>query len=851
MPIKKRPVSLSQPSFLSNEAPPLPQQDCNEQLKTHFLSKSQSLVSYGSQHSAVGSNVAGESLLNQAVKVDLNKGNSNASNLKDIELRNVTPNAMGINILQDVNIADQSTLRTDSENEQPLSLQKRPESCLGEGSCGGKFASSDNSAFRRVLPMTGSQQVLSKDGTNKATFVKQENLDLCSSVLAVSGHSTLGSSDHKQQVRSNDSCMKRCNWDLNIPMDSWDTTIDALSLDNVAKSKLHYGSMQEKMVEICPQRAESTRHGEMLLKGCYNPNLSKTVMPSDHSADEVGLDLQLKLLTGPELRIKWGSIDPPDLSLSLTGEQTDSSSIAVHSKKLDLGCQKSTAEPPPANLKPPCVQHIKREPGEERFCGEASTATSCQLQEPPAGSIVKPELVEEPLQEHLKLSLGKSPRSESNFPKSPQGDGNLGKSPHVEDDHSSMLAANQSEMRSVASVSEKMDSSLEMPLNNNKLCYKSDISGDVVKTSMGREEQAVPTVSQSIIPNCDKSHKSKEVITGEVSPGASKRSSSEEKLSSSADQACELLASPLVECDGKEPVAFDGLSEGSSEMDCSNDENSNIEQMANGNCQIGKESREITNSSTQIREEQTNENQQKILRRRYGDGEYEDGEVREIGTQGLSQITKEGEKKLPHKENPHSICPVNTPTSSQVDASSKSRETSEQDETKSGHNAENREGDVCDGKKDTGPDSTKTKLIRTSHKRTIDQVANDNGAEMNTKSRDRTEIDAKRVVGRIENDSNIRLDNASEPSLPMKQSGSSPKDLSVDGVGNKCTDGSSLHIQTDKLNSNSKRLPVEKTNPSFTTTFQGRRARFADKFNRRGAHGNRYSIYTLFLLQIF
>ncbi|XP_072996820.1 uncharacterized protein [Typha latifolia] len=840
VPIKKRRFIFSRPSFLPSESLTLPPND----------------FPHGGALSALGANIGGECSLNHP-----KYKNSIRTTSVEFDITNVIPRCEETD-LQHLNMFGTSTFPADVGKEQLQPLLKRPsDTYSGEGRDEIRSDSSDNSAFPDSSAIT--QQVPSTNGgNNKAIFVKQEKMDQCLMMPAAEGQTTFvpKSSDTDRKVDSCLNSVNRSNWDLNVPMDTWDTS-DDFPMEHDGGSKLNHTVIQKQKVEACSQQAYATQY-----RGIHNVSLSKTATASGkNNAGEVALDLQLKPPTRPELRIKWGAMNPPDLSLSLTGKLT---SKAVKVEPSDMKCQKSKEEVIVGSQKVPDLKNVKSEPCDGAFQGKAAKETGFGDQDLASNGMVKIEPLDEPSRGCLRKTLGEPSLSDA---------GNCRTSTY----HSAELqkTTDHLEMREVASATKDSVSRSGTISDEHRLQDGREISNNFKMASTGNAARAFVLGSQSITSDCNKSHKGEETISGTFKPegseGAvsnishlfSKSSYLEGKVLNTANGGCEVVRRPsnsILESvvSYQRPDASYGMSQGSAEMDFSDDDNSS--QVATidklhiypyGNCQTG----ENDDGRILCPDNQENDNQRescsssvtgarvKIPKQEFGDGEH--GEVAHDVTQSAVVGLKDGEERPSDRDVSGNFCSVSTPAPVALDVNSNDKQVSMPHETKASHKTEHFNVNLCEYKNDTGFSSTdlgpssvsgasndtslNMKVIKCSQKTTVKNLGKDEGLEM--KSESNAPPIVKQAIDNCDHDINSRQEKTNEPKVLIKHSVSSAKDSAVKGVVKEHTDGSIMHNQIKNMNSASNRLLFGKTKltSARSLSLQSERERLADNLHRQ------------------
>nr|XP_029120264.1 LOW QUALITY PROTEIN: uncharacterized protein LOC105044520 [Elaeis guineensis] len=894
VPIKKRRFILSQFSS-PTQTPSLPPEDSERPWKKLCILEAESSASESSAQPALGTDfitdgsleAKGESLDNRDVDTACGHENHMESNVQELELKTAATAIKGTSVVKDSNMDDKSVLLSGMQNNQLLSTLKGPsELPVGDSSGEEKFASSDKSAFQRVASMSGWQLTSSRDGKDTGdSSVKQDKVDhLPLGVRHTIIHNNC--SNLSSRFDPVHHCVNRSNWDLNVPMDTWDSSASVSVMAQDGHDGSTYGGMHKKKLETPPVRMTPGESSNMLQKSnsLRAGNFSRS--SDDHNRADVGLDLQLKPPSRPELRINWGAMALPDLSLSLAGSTIDISSKAVKPEPYEEASQNDSWKVETVSLKSEGFRHVKPEPCDGSSQGKKDSELACSRDNKSAcAGMVKSEPPEEPSQDSLKRLTGKSPDIES-------------------DNH--RLMSYHAEGRPDASETKAMD------LNSEAVSVDDDLhDGSKMPVSAGIPASksggaTVGLVSQAVIPDSNKNdrgelHNSACLFQDEegndikTSDLASKSQISEEKGLNSVSETCEVagqasnsLTEPVVSGGEKEPAVFDGMSEGSAEMDCSDDDNniasSNLVAVdehqvdSYGNSKVGESSQERIHLSVDIQTKKSNydghgsisfhnanDAREKTLKKRDGDDEYED-RVRDsmLMSHGANMsLPKKGSKDVLGKETVDTFGPTGMPTVMRSNMDAKEKET-ELDEMKTGHSTEKIIRVLCNSNNDLNLSSTKdvhessvmeikkassskTKFIKTAHKITENHPLKEKGSELTSKSTGSTS--AKNIAKSSEGDKGPRHEDTRGSVPSSKHLISSKKNSPLNGVAIKHIDGWDRNSEIKKVNSASNRSSFGNTKSPYarSISFLTERERLTDKLHwrerpqPRGARNDRCS----------
>lgn len=864
----------------------MPPEDSERPLKKSCISEAESSASDSSAQPALGTDfitdgfleAKGDSLDNRNVNVACGHENHTESNVQELGLKTATSAIKGTSVVKDSNMDDKSALWSGMQNNQPLSTLKRPsELPLGEKSGKEKFASSDKSAFQRVASMSGWQLASSRDGKDTGdSSVKQDKVDHLSYDLPLGVRHTIihnTYSNLSSRVDPSHDCVNRSNWDLNVPMDTWDSSASVSVMVQDGHDSSTYGGIHKQKLGTHPVRVTPGESSNMVQKS-NNLRLGNFSTSSDDpNTDEVGLDLQLKPPSRPELCINWGAMAPPDLSLSLAGSTIDISSKAVKPEPYEEVSQNSTSKVEMVSLKPVGFRQVKPEPCDGSSQGKDAELAGSRDNKSACAGMVKSEPPEEPSQDSLKRLTGKLPDMERVYHRLMRyyGEGRPGASETKAMDLNSEAASVDDELRDRS----RMPASAEIPASE---------SGGA----------GASLVSQAVIPDSNKNDNGElcnstclfqdEGNDNKTSDLASKSQISEGKGLNSVSETCGVvgqvsnsLTEPVVSGGDKEPAVFEGMSEGSAEMDCSDDDihiaSSNLVAMdehrvdSYGNGKVGENARERINLSADIQRKQSNYDEhgsisfhnandarERTLEKGDGDYECEDGRVTNsmlMSHDANVSLSKKGSKDVLGKETTDTIGPTDMPTvmPSNMDAGEKE---TDPDEMKTGYSTEKIISVLCNKDNDINLSSTKdvhessvmevpnassssskTKLIRTVHKITENHPRKEESSEMTSKSTGSPS--AKKIAKSSEGDKGPGQEDARGLVPSAKHLISSKKNSPLNGVAIKHIDGWDRNSQIRTLNSAPNRSSFGKTRSPYTRSIssQTERERLTDKSHWR------------------
>ncbi|KAJ1297685.1 hypothetical protein BS78_01G395700 [Paspalum vaginatum] len=490
-----------------------------------------------------------------------------------------------------------------------------------------------------------------KDGKNNnySSLVKEEKVD-----QSLSGFSSAESHSNVHVASEINACNSNVgrlpNLDLNVPLDPADS-LEGLPTMHESGSGQHHRTIQHQNAQVTPAstiRSGLSQNIDSALNMSNTYGLSLKRGPAD-----VTLDLQLKPPARPELGINWKGLAPaPELSLSLFGKPVDEPSLGPPNALFDTrtaGSSKKvseeTAATPGSDKAPvekiatlvPCNINLKN----------TTSATVSGIDQMSSNNLVKKE-PEETLQQHILNSAEKE---------------------HLLERPSAGPVNHSTE-------SEKTDSTPEGPsktgfdLNSDFFPNNNINTGlDVATDSIPIPPESLPDISQSKpkLVKCEESTSatpSPAVATGSVLSAQlkqAKSSPSQSNVASPAVALCESSSQPSVSTVWKPPAShvhahegtrhkpciankahdalpssskptaepllrssrgnaiIDGMSQGSAEMDCSDDDDNTVSRVPIitklhgeplGNCTTTKDGNNANNMCKVLKKEQDSDMQQ-------------------------------------------------------------------------------------------------------------------------------------------------------------------------------------------------------------------------------------------------
>ncbi|CAL9099425.1 unnamed protein product [Musa textilis] len=413
------------------------------------------------------------------------------------------------------------------------------------------------------LPNSLWQLTSSLDAKNNThNLVNQVRPETCLSDLPLSPQRTFSETNAKVCAANS---VSRLNLDLNMPVDVWDANVNGSVIECSMHKVLNDSDKCQEKLEACtkqtiPLRINGTdmTSTKSISGRChYDQRLSNLGMPAEkHKSADLGLDLQLKPPSRPELCINWSAV-APDLSLSLRGNVSNSSKnikpepYIGNSDKDSMNCHLG---------KPKIVGlgHVKPEPSNQNYQDETSKKTFASDQKQEARSLVKMEPPKDQSREFYNRPAVGMLNTESDNNKPTQ---------HME--VSGTVEA--IDLNSVIVPDEKVcevDGSVMIVNTNINTDQRTCVASASVVNSSHVESCKVEETLNSI---CNLEH-----TEGSATKGADLNADSvvlgvKENLVGyvNSEDFC-LPSDPYHESAG--PVALDGMSEGSAEMDCSDGE---------------------------------------------------------------------------------------------------------------------------------------------------------------------------------------------------------------------------------------------------------------------------------------
>uniref|UniRef100_A0A0D9VSN1 Uncharacterized protein n=2 Tax=Leersia perrieri TaxID=77586 RepID=A0A0D9VSN1_9ORYZ len=161
---------------------------------------------------------------------------------------------------------------------------------------------------------------------NYSSIVKEEKVDQgLSRFPSADFHKDVGATSESKS--SSDSSFGRLpNLDLNVPLDPHDPA-ESLPTMQDCGNRLYHGTVQHQKAHVPLVTPVSTVNNGLRQNMDSTLNLSNAYgLPNKRKAADVTLDLQLKPPARPEIGINWKELAPvPGLSLSLSGKHADES----------------------------------------------------------------------------------------------------------------------------------------------------------------------------------------------------------------------------------------------------------------------------------------------------------------------------------------------------------------------------------------------------------------------------------------------------------------------------------------------------------------------------------------------
>ncbi|RWW54322.1 hypothetical protein BHE74_00039099 [Ensete ventricosum] len=481
---------------------------------------------------------------------------------ENVELKKATSTFKGSNMVEDPNIDNRSSLSLSLDKGKQLAHLGISEMVIGDRHTEGKIASSNVPAFRGVETTSNMHLTSCNDkkyhGYNS---LEQEKVEMCSIDLPLvkgSGHPNPPMyNDLDPKYGSVHHCVNKVNWDLNVPVEVWDASINDSIIEHNINNRCNQRAMHQQNIDRCLFQttlgtigSDLTSETSMVEKNHRSPRITDLGMPADDNREYEGvLDLQLRPPSRPELRIKWGKITPPDLSLSLTGNLSDASCRVVKPEPCEDNSHKETENLQLSSLKPVGIRLVKYEPCDESSQGEASSVAVPFDQEPSLGRVRKSEPPQELFRKSSNLNL----------------------------EHQLTSCCTDiplSKVKAVVFNSNVVvhDGSPVIPDNlkiksSESTCLALDCT-TVSGASITCEAEVMPTDTCTHHDSQKSTDKPLDMVVDSVISDAKGYYTNETEISEIAEVASTLHHESVVS-DLEEPMACDGMLEGSSEMDCS------------------------------------------------------------------------------------------------------------------------------------------------------------------------------------------------------------------------------------------------------------------------------------------
>ncbi|CAL9096552.1 unnamed protein product, partial [Musa textilis] len=577
------------------------------------------------------------------------------ANHDDMELKKATSAFKGSNMEEDLNVDNRPSLVLDVDKGKQLSRPGTWEMIIVDRTMEEKIATCDVSAFRGVETTSSVHLSSSKDnkyhGYNSS---KQEIVKTCSLDLHQTMHNEVdtdyGSADH---------CGSRENWDLNVPMEVWDANLNDSVVEHVMDQRLNQSAMRPQNIDRCliqptlgTMGSASTSGTSMVERSQYKPRLTNLRTPADDKRGyEGGLDLQLRPPGRPELRINWGKIAPSDLSLSLTGNLSEVSCRVVKPEHCENSNQKVTEVSQHSSVKSVGIRRIKSEPCDESVHGEASSVAVLFDQESSLGRVLKSEPPEEPKEKPPSLEsddnrqLTSCCTDISPSKVKPALNSNAVVDANMLNDNNPVMPGN-AKIKSGENTSRASDPA---EVSGSDVPYEADDVLTNICTNQGAERNT---------------SKSLDIIADPIISDAKESIANMTEICEIAEVASALhheAASHL-----KEPMAHDDMSEGSAEMDCSDNEDCTSSKLVAGDdLHMATDINNVPSAANQegldlpaeIHTQQVSSNEQQldatynvrfttdITRPAEGDVEVEGGELGDTVPQCASEVSCDHEEK--------------------------------------------------------------------------------------------------------------------------------------------------------------------------------------------------------------
>ncbi|XP_040377647.1 uncharacterized protein LOC102710481 isoform X2 [Oryza brachyantha] len=282
---------------------------------------------------------------------------------------------------------------------------------------------SDETQSQKFLSL-GLQSVSPRNGKiSPSSIVKEEGVDQgLSGFPSADVHKDVGATSEPKS--SSDSSFGRLpNLDLNLPLDPHDPA-ESLPIVQDCGNRLYHETLQHQKAHVPLVAPVSTASNGLRQNIDSTLNLSNACgLSNKHGAADVTLDLQLKPPARPELGINWKELAPvPGLSLSLSGKHVDESennaglnlslsdkhiiesennapNVAVRSESAESTKKVTTEVGVPRTHKSPVDEVVKLVPSNENP-HKSISSTVAGMERIAAGSLVKKE-PEEQSQRHI------------------------------------------------------------------------------------------------------------------------------------------------------------------------------------------------------------------------------------------------------------------------------------------------------------------------------------------------------------------------------------------------------------------------------------------------------------------
>ncbi|XP_042411404.1 uncharacterized protein LOC122000953 isoform X2 [Zingiber officinale] len=408
IPIKKRLFHMSQSSSSTCQNTPTVPKNSSEQPRKLFL-KSECSVSENSAGVKLDSNVSPDDLLESSIRLTGLHGFPSQVNQK-IGLKKGTTGSGESSMHDELDVDIRASIGFGIEKGKNSSVEFESEMLKGKEAVGKIIASSDVSSSEEFetsgLYLSSCQDMQCSLNLSKKVINETCPLDLPGANKPE--HHQTSYNDLESQCASN-LYSSRKKWDLNFPMEVWDTNLNNLAINHGMNNELKLKDLHQPNDEKIPiQNTQVIANNfglrlSMVELHQRNMKFTNLEMPVDGATDYVdGLDLQLRLPSRPKLCDKLG-VSPLDLSLSLTGNLSDASFTTVKPEPCVNHNQKDTKRHQFSSLNSGVIAQVKSEP-----CDGSFHVTS-QIEDPSLDKEVKHELPEEFQVKSPNLVLGNHP----------------------------------------------------------------------------------------------------------------------------------------------------------------------------------------------------------------------------------------------------------------------------------------------------------------------------------------------------------------------------------------------------------------------------------------------------------